>query len=255
LNPGPAGDHSPRLVPVLDVMGGIAVHAVAGDRANYKPLRSCLASASDPAPLVRAYRESLGCGVSYLADLDAIRGDRPPAMGLYREIRESGGGLWIDAGIRRAADVAALVNEGIDGVIVGLETCPMAAWADVVREAGARRAIFSLDLRGGIPIAAPSDLALAGLGGPEIARLAIAAGFRRLLVLDLARVGIGSGPGTLELVAELAALDPTVEIIAGGGVRGIGDVRALLGAGAVSVLVGSALHDGRIGRAEIDALS
>lgn len=236
-------------------MGGIAVHAVAGDRANYRPLQTCLASDPDPLALALSYRDLLGCGTIYLADLDAIRGDTEPALGLYREIRGEGIGLWVDAGIRRASDIAPLVGAGIDGVIVGLETCSASAWADVVREAGAGHAIFSLDLREGVPIVAPSDIALAGADGLEIAERAIDAGFRRLLALDLARVGVGSGPGTLALVRDLAALDPEIEVIAGGGARGIGDVRALLGAGGTSVLVGSALHDGRIGRAEIESLS
>lgn len=205
--------------------------------------------------LARAYRDSLDCRTAYLADLDVIRGGADPALGLYREIRGEGIGLWVDAGIRRASDIAPLVGAGVAGVVVGLETCPASAWAEVVREAGAGRAIFSLDLREGVPIVAPSDIALAGADGLEIAERAIDAGFRRLLALDLARVGVGSGPGTLDLIRDLMALDPEIEVIAGGGARGIGDVRALLEAGATSVLVGSALHDGRIGRAEIESLS
>lgn len=240
------------IVPVLDVMGGIAVHAVAGDRANYKPLQTRLADSADPVAIARGYRDRLGCRALYLADLDAIRGERPPALDLYRALAEQGRNLWVDAGIRSAEDVAPLRRAGAATVIVGLESCPVSAWGDVLGAAGPEHALFSLDLRDGIPITAPGDR---GRDALSIARGAIAAGFRRLLVLDLARVGVGSGPGTLPLATSLVEIDPALEIIAGGGVRDIGDVRALLDAGVSSVLVGSALHDGRIGRREMDSLA
>jgi phosphoribosylformimino-5-aminoimidazole carboxamide ribotide isomerase len=70
-------------------------------------------------------------------------------------------------------------------------------------------------------------------------------------VLDLARVGEGGGTGTEELCARLASAHPEVELIAGGGVRGIADVRRLGEAGVAAVLVASALHEGRLTRGEI----
>ncbi len=82
-----------------------------------------------------------------------------------------------------------------------------------------------------------------------IAEAALALGVRRLVLLDLSRVGTGRGTGTLPLLSALAADYPDMEIAVGGGVAGWGDIAALAAAGASCVLVGSALHDGRIGRA------
>ena len=64
-------------------------------------------------------------------------------------------------------------------------------------------------------------------------------------MIDLARVGSGSGP-PLEAVSELAAGLPGVAIYAGGGVRDDADLRALESAGAAGALVATALHEGRI---------
>jgi phosphoribosylformimino-5-aminoimidazole carboxamide ribotide isomerase len=80
----------------------------------------------------------------------------------------------------------------------------------------------------------------------DLASLALRAGVRRMIVLDLADVGMGQGPNTLPLCRELRNLDPTAEIIAGGGVRGHDDLRALAAAGCDGALVASALHDGRL---------
>ncbi|MBV9680621.1 MAG: hypothetical protein JO046_02425, partial [Solirubrobacterales bacterium] len=68
---------------------------------------------------------------------------------------------------------------------------------------------------------------------------------RELLVIDLARVGSGSGP-PLDAVAELNAALPEVAIYAGGGVRDTADLRALESAGAAGALVATALHEGRL---------
>ena len=71
-----------RIVPVLDLKGGLAVHAVRGQRDAYAPVRSTLAASADPVELARAFRTKLGCDACYVADLDAItgRGDHGPTI-------------------------------------------------------------------------------------------------------------------------------------------------------------------------------
>src|SRR5262249_30281127 len=84
-----------------------------------------------------------------------------------------------------------------------------------------------------------------------LARSVVALGIRRLLLLDLARVGTGRGTGTLELLARLRGDDAQLEISVGGGIADRDEVRALARAGAAAVLIGSALHDGRLGAADL----
>jgi phosphoribosylformimino-5-aminoimidazole carboxamide ribotide isomerase len=80
----------------------------------------------------------------------------------------------------------------------------------------------------------------------EIAGLAVEAGFQRLIVLDLAFVGVNQGPGVERLCSSLRAAHPQIELIAGGGVRGVDDLRRLADCGCDAALVASALHDGRL---------
>jgi phosphoribosylformimino-5-aminoimidazole carboxamide ribotide isomerase len=68
---------------------------------------------------------------------------------------------------------------------------------------------------------------------------------REVLVIDLARVGSGTGP-PLNAVSVLSAALPGVAIYAGGGVRDDADLAALASAGATGALVATALHEGRI---------
>ncbi|HZI21059.1 MAG TPA: HisA/HisF-related TIM barrel protein, partial [Gemmatimonadales bacterium] len=163
-----------------------------------------------------------------------------------------GGGLWVDAGVNDARRAAELTALGAARVVVGLETLPaFTALATVIGAIGGERVVFSLDLRDGVPLARPG----ARLGGApvDLARAAVDAGVTSLLVLDLARVGSGRGvdPG---LVRALRHAHPTVELLAGGGVGGASDLARLAYLGVDGVLVATALHDGRIQRADIDAV-
>ena len=59
-----------RVIPVLDLKDGQAVHAVAGQRSHYQPVRSILHPSADPMDLARAFRDMLGLHKLYLADLE-----------------------------------------------------------------------------------------------------------------------------------------------------------------------------------------
>lgn len=113
--------------------------------------------------------------------------------------------------------------------------------------------IFSLDLDDGRPRFAP------GANWPaadplEIVARVVGLGVRRLIVLDLSRVGTDRGIGTEALLGRIREARPDLSVAVGGGIRGIDDVQRLRESGASVVLVGSAIHDGRIGRRELEAI-
>ena len=72
-----------------------------------------------------------------------------------------------------------------------------------------------------------------------------------MVVLDLAAVGVNEGPAVTELCASLREAHPHLELISGGGARGLSDIESLGMAGCDSVLVASALHDGRLSPEEV----
>jgi phosphoribosylformimino-5-aminoimidazole carboxamide ribotide isomerase len=238
-----------RVVPVIDVRNGAAVRAVGGRRSEYQTLVSPLAASSAPLDVARGYRTHLGLSEIYLADLDAIAGAEPDAA-LLAALRADGFRLWVDAGVRGPDRARSVAEAGGQSVVVGLETVEgPAALREVVAALG-ERAVFSLDLRGAEPLGDRD--AWDGADAATIAERAIALDVRRLLVLDLARVGHGDGCGTEELCAFLAGKHPAVEVSAGGGVRGPEDLGRLRACGVRAALVASALHDRRLTRADLD---
>jgi phosphoribosylformimino-5-aminoimidazole carboxamide ribotide isomerase len=242
-----------RIIPVLDLQRGRAVHARGGEREHYQPVRSVLHGGSDPSGLARAYRDDLGCGEIYVADLDAIAGGEP-ALLRYRELARLGLDVWLDAGVRTEVDAARLIGEGAAVVAIGLETLRHPRELEkIMSRCDAARIAFSLDLHRGEPLAAGRAV-WAGKDALAIATTVLALGVRRLIVLDLARVGTGGGAGGLELISRLALYDCDLEIVAGGGVASVSDLMALKRSGARAALVASALHDGRLGRSDFERL-
>jgi phosphoribosylformimino-5-aminoimidazole carboxamide ribotide isomerase len=242
-----------RVVPVIDLQDGQVVHGFAGRRQEYRPIVSCLTASCDPLDVARAFRDQLGLTELYLADLDAIAG-HPPALAVYSDLQSLGLTLWVDAGVRDASMIATLATAGISAIVVGLETVAgPGELGKILERLDAARVVFSLDLKEGRPLGDASRWK-----GPDswsITEQAITYGVQRLIVLDLARVGVGSGTGTEDLCGRLVRAYPQLELLTGGGVRGLEDMVRLKQLGVRGALVASALHDGRIGPADLAALS
>lgn len=240
-----------RILPVLDVMNGEVVRGVGGRRSEYRPIVSRIAASSHPLDVARAIQAHFGLSEFYVADLDAILGGEP-ARTIYAALREAGFRLWVDAGLREVTQACHLAEFGIESIVVGLETVTGPPALSAMAQALGERLVFSLDLREGKPLG--DRIAWERRDVWSIAARAVRLGVRRLLVLDLARVGLGGGTGTRDLCARLCSAFPMVEIGAGGGVRHRGDLEELRACGVEAALVASALHDGRLTRADLDGL-
>lgn len=251
-----------RIIPVLDVAGGVAVHAQAGDRMRYAPLQSGLVPGrvGDPVALLHAFHATLGIHECYLADLDAIQGG-PVQRTLIRELAEFhtgfAGALLVDAGTHLPDGALEVLSCGASEVVVGLET--LHAFRDlalIVSLVGPSRVVFSLDLRLGNPVlhGALQDARGAGPDPVSLAEQAAAAGVVSILILDLGRIGTGCGVD-LGLLESLRRRLPRVRLLAGGGVLTRRDLERMRDVGCDGALVASAIHTGRLTAADLAALS
>lgn len=229
------------------------MHARAGARDRYAPVETAAGWPIDPGnprTLAEVYTEVLGISEIYAADLDAIL-DRRPQDEVTRGLASLKAPLWLDAGARSVDDARRAVALGSTRVIVGLETLPsFDVLSAICADLGSDRVAFSLDLRNGQPIV--TNLArVDGTPTPEgIAKRAVVAGASTVIVIDLARVGTGRGID-VDLLSRVHSAAPGAALVAGGGVRGWDDLVQVANAGCTAALVATALHDGRIGAAEI----
>ena len=251
-----------QIIPVLDLAGGIAVHARAGDRSRYAPLESGLVPGrvGDPLALLHAFHATLGIHECYLADLDAIQGGAVQRA-LLRQLAEFhtgfDGALLVDAGTHLPEGALELLSSGASEVVVGLET--LRAFADlaaIVEAVGRSHVVFSLDLRLGTPIfhAAMQDAQGPGPDAVSLAEQAVSTGVATILVLDLGRVGTGCGVD-LGLLESLRRRLPETRLLAGGGVLTRLDLERMRDAGCDGALVASAIHNGRLSAADLAAVS
>lgn len=239
-----------KIYPVLDLLDGVVVRGVAGRRGEYRPIESRLVATADPLDVARGFRDKLGLDELYVADLDAILHGRANT-GVFRALVADGFRILVDRGLTDQRHAQETFDDGATSVIAGLETCPSPELLQSLCERfGSERIIFSLDLKAGRPLGEPGSW---DTDDPfSIAMQAVNAGIRRMIVLDLAQVGVGQGVQTLALCEQLRRHRRDLELITGGGVRGVQDLRQLHAEQIDGVLVASALHDGRIGRAEVE---
>ncbi|MEY2726620.1 MAG: 1-(5-phosphoribosyl)-5-[(5-phosphoribosylamino)methylideneamino] imidazole-4-carboxamide isomerase [Planctomycetota bacterium] len=230
------------LIPVIDVRGGVVVHAVAGRRSEYRPLQSRLTDSTEPVRVLEDLQTRTGLNTFYVADLDGICDGRPDT-GLLERLAETGCRLLIDAGAKTTDDLAE--------VRLGDNVLPVAASEtfmdlDVLLAGGAGELIFSIDLHAGKLRLADRQAEAAGWTTEELAEKLAAAGIKDWIVLDTAAVGTGAGMSTLPLCRRLLERFADARIISGGGVKSPECVKEAQAAGIAGLLVATALHEGKI---------
>lgn len=243
-----------RIIPVIDLKDGVVVRGVAGQRELYRPVESVLGCDATAKGVAEAFSSHFGFQSVYVADLDAIAGTEPD-WDANRAIASAGLGLLVDAGtnsIERASRFRNGSPQGgwYSGVVIGLESLRDERDLSLLSAAiGPDRAVFSLDLKNGKPL---TGLPAWCESEPiELVDAAVETGIKRLIVLDLASVGIAQGVWTSSLCSSIRARHPRLEITSGGGVRNRADLEQLARAGCDQALVASALHDGRLSREDV----
>jgi phosphoribosylformimino-5-aminoimidazole carboxamide ribotide isomerase len=228
-----------EIIPVIDLKDGVVVRARMGQRDQYRPIETPLSPSSDPVDVVRGLLGVSAFRTLYVADLDAIerKGDAKAALARVKSAFPQLD-VWLDNGLADAAAARALLNEGSDRLVLGSEAQTDHRLVESLKDDP--RVLLSLDFRGDSFIGPASLLAT-----PDIWPT-------RVIVMTLARVGSAAGPD-LERLAAIHKLSGRRLVYAAGGLRHAGDLDELNNAGIAGVLVASALHDGRLTRADIAA--
>jgi phosphoribosylformimino-5-aminoimidazole carboxamide ribotide isomerase len=231
-----------RVIPVIDILNGVVVHASGGKRREYKPLQSVLCKSTDPLEVARTFK-NLGFTDLYIADLDAIIDCNTNFQTLKLIAKDTGLNLLVDAGVTSIERAQTLLKTGISKLIVGTETLQSQGFVEEAVELfGSKRVLVSLDFRG------EKLVVKMGFDGCSDA-VCLLQGFKRIglsqvIVLDLARVGGGEGVNVgflKKIIVEVG-----IDVYVGGGVRNIADLVELKNFGAAGALVATTLHSGKI---------
>jgi len=243
-----------RVIPVMDLMGGQAVHAIKGERKHYQPVQSVLCATSDPLEVARAFRDKLGLNEIYVADLDAIRGSdwchREVITALARREKMS---VLLDAGVTDVESAHAWLDLGISRIVIASETLrDLSLLDDFPARVDRNRLSFSIDSRSGKTLSRCPDLT--AMPPLQILQHLSSFGWQEVILLNLSRVGSGDGADHT-LLADARARFPDLSLLVGGGIAGPEELMELHSLGIAGVLTATALHRGTIIAQHISAAS
>ncbi|MDB9253729.1 MULTISPECIES: 1-(5-phosphoribosyl)-5-[(5-phosphoribosylamino)methylideneamino]imidazole-4-carboxamide isomerase [Halorubrum] len=229
-----------EVIPAVDVQDGEVVQLVGGERGTGKRY-------GDPVAAAERWVEA-GAETLHLVDLDgAFEGERVNAGAIESVVDAVGGdgadavGLQLGGGIRAAEGARALLDLGLDRVILGtaaVETPDIVAEID---ETHPGSVVVSLDAKDG-EVVVSGWTEGTGLDPAEAAARYEELGAGAILFTNVDVEGQLDGIDREAVASVVEAVD--IPVIASGGVATVEDVIDLKEAGAAAVVVGTALYEG-----------
>lgn len=220
-----------HIIPVIDIKDSQVVHARAGERDNYRAIKSDLTSGHHPLDIIDAFLSIYPFNTIYIADLDAIEGKSPQSEMLSLVHREfTALNIWLDAGKETKSICTSFSRLS---PVYGSESTIYAKLKNHTEY------ILSLDFLQGRFIGDEKILNDQSIW-PE-----------QIIVMNLDSVGMGSGPN--QHANEMIRLHPQHDYYLAGGMRDINDVEIARSKGATGVLLATALHNRQISSADLNA--
>ncbi len=232
------------IIPVMDIKSGKVVHAKAGDREKYRPVKSVLTTSTNPVEVANVFKK-LGARELYIADLDAIEKEGSNLRSVL-EIKKLGFDILIDSGISIARDVEVLADVG--SIVVGTET--LQSLDELEKMIEMCEIVLSLDFKGDKLLTRIKELK--NLDAEDLIKFILSYDYdiKRLIYLDLKRVGTSCGVRG-ERIKKMVKSIP-IPLLVGGGINDISDIRRMQTIGVSGVLVATAIHNGRVTKEDID---
>jgi phosphoribosylformimino-5-aminoimidazole carboxamide ribotide isomerase len=231
------------LYPAIDLRGGRCVRLVEGD------FGAETVYGNDPVAVAVGFAVT-GARWIHVVDLDAARTGEPVNRPLVARIAAAVGSdvrVQAGGGVRGVDDAGELLSAGVTRVVVGTAAVQRPELVAEIAAEWPGRVAVGLDHRGG-EVQVQGWTAGGGRQVTDVVPEAMAAGAAAVIVTDISRDGRLVGPdlsGLASLVARTGG-----PIIASGGVRDVGDIRALARIGVAGVIAGKALYEGRLDLAD-----
>jgi phosphoribosylformimino-5-aminoimidazole carboxamide ribotide isomerase len=226
-----------KIIPAIDLIEGTAVRLTQGDYGTAKQV------ADDPVETAKLF-ESKGAKWLHIVDLDGAKEGVPVNTGVIRQIvAATGMRVEVGGGIRTLDTIKRYLDIGVARIILGSVAIHE---PQLVREAISK---FGHPIAVGIDAREGRVQAGGWLEDSEVSYLDLAAkmdeaGVRTIIYTDIARDGTLSGPNFEELKAINESVD--AHVVASGGIRDIGDIKALMKIGLYGAIAGKSIYQGTL---------
>ena len=227
------------IIPAIDLRAGNAVRLAQGD------FHRETIYDTDPVSVAGGFID-LGARWLHVVDLDGARSGEPHHWSVIEKIVRLGVPVEFGGGIRSSESAQRVLDLGVARIVVGtrLVTDPWFA-ARLFADFGEKVAA-GIDAREGHAASAGWEQNSL-LSAEVLATNAAKDGCRRIILTDIARDGMQSGPNTELLSAVKRAV--RLPVIHSGGIGSIDDIEKLTALGADApegVIIGRALYEGTI---------
>ena len=238
-----------NLIPAIDLIEGQCVRLFKG-RFDEQTVYD-----KDPVSLAREY-QAMGFSNLHIVDLDGARSGQQQNEDVIRSIiLDSTLNVQVGGGVRDEARVERWLEAGVARVVIGsvavIHPLQVAGW---LSRYGPDKIVLALDVTmdsKGVPLVATHAWTRCGdMTLWQCLDLYAPSGLRHVLCTDISRDGAMTGPN-IELYDRIVDQYPQIQLQASGGVRTVGDLKALRAIGAPAAISGRALLDGRISIEEI----
>ena len=225
-----------RIVPAVDIRGGLCVNLVQGDYAQETVF------SEDPVAQARAWWDALGEGIIHIVDLDGAKAGRCCIEKELQALAAAHIPYEVGGGIRNLATIAQIIEAGAGRVILGTAAYQdRALLAESCRIWPGRIAV-GIDARDG-KVSLSGWLEDTGTDAVDFAGEVEQAGAARIIYTDILRDGMMQGPNYDATAA--VARSVSIPVTLSGGISSIDDVRnakPLEADGVDEVIIGRALY-------------
>lgn len=226
-----------RIVPAVDIRGGLCVNLVQGDYAQETVF------SKDPVDQAVQWRDG-GAEIVHIVDLDGAKAGRVCIADALRAMTEAGVRTEVGGGIRTMRDLETVFDAGTDRAILGTAAHKDPAFLRDAVTAFPGKIAVGIDARAG-KVSLNAWLEDTGTDAVEFAKQVEDAGASRIIYTDILSDGMMKGPNVeaTRAVARAVAIPVTVS----GGMSSLNDVRDVCAAepdGVDEVIIGRALYLG-----------
>jgi phosphoribosylformimino-5-aminoimidazole carboxamide ribotide isomerase len=210
-----------EIIPVIDLMNGLAVSGKSGNRKKYVPIKSVLCDSSNPLDVIAKYKEN-GAKKVYIADLNSIMS----TGNNFETVKNLDIFKIVDFGVTDKKDLEN-VKKYVNMTILGTETLNDIS---ILKE---ENIILSLDFKDGKLLNYNLEEILSEIDKKT-----------PLIILDISSVGTQKGIN-VELIKDiLKKTDNPIYI--GGGIKSEDDLKISKELGISGVLIGTTIHNGKL---------
>ncbi|MES2629729.1 MAG: 1-(5-phosphoribosyl)-5-[(5-phosphoribosylamino)methylideneamino]imidazole-4-carboxamide isomerase [Bacteroidota bacterium] len=236
-----------QLIPAIDLIEGKCVRLTEGDYATRKIYNE------DPLEVALAF-EDAALERLHMVDLDGARTGSPVNLKVLEKIAAKTS-LIIDfgGGIKKDQDLSDVFNAGATLATIGsVAVKDPELFASWVKKYGPDQILLGADVKNE-KIAVGGWLETTDVWLLDFLQRNLELGLRQVFVTDISKDGKLEGP-SFELYKKVIGELEDIQLIASGGVSGIGDLEKLAEDGLHGAIIGKAIYEGRVSLKELTAL-